>query len=95
MPFGLPLRGAGMNEGYTMVGSIGSSSTLPVAQPRTQSSLPTSRLRNTDILTAIQDSGGSSSARSAMKVFSVADAAKASSSGNSKLPRGSLIDIFA
>ncbi len=74
-----------------MVDSIGSSASLISSQR----SLQANRLRNADILTAVQQQDDGSGSK-AMKVFSVADAQKTGSlNAKTKLPRGSLIDILA
>jgi hypothetical protein len=75
-----------------MIDSIGSSSNLP-STVRAQTSLQTSRLRDADVLTAIQQRA--SNAAAPMRVFAVTQASRNGSSSMSKLPRGSLVDVLA
>jgi hypothetical protein len=78
-----------------MIDSIGSSTNLP-ATLRTQASLPASRLSDTSVLTAVQQTQQkTSNAVVPVKVFAVPQTSRNGSSATSRLPRGSLVDILA
>lgn len=80
-----------------MIDSIGSSSGNS-STLRSQSLVETSRLRNTEVLTAIQQAPQRASGATApVTVFSVTQVDRGDAMGTStaKLPRGSLVDILA
>ncbi len=75
-----------------MIDSIGGSASLPSSQ----SLLQANRLRDTGVLTAIQQtSPRASSAVEPVRVFSVSQTSEGNSTSSSRLPRGSLVDIWA
>jgi hypothetical protein len=77
-----------------MIDSIGTVTSSAVTQ-RSQSALQTNSLRNTAVLTAVQQTQQRSSGSTApVKVFAVPQSSK-SGSKPPKLPRGSLVDVLA
>jgi hypothetical protein len=78
-----------------MIDSIGSSANLPSAK-RAHTSLQTSSLRNTSILTAVQQTQQRlSNAVAPVKIFAVPQASRNGIASPTRLPRGSLVDVLA
>ena len=67
------------------------------ASQRLQELAQSNRLRNTSVLTAVQQSDKqTTNARSAVQVFAVPQTNQSgTASGTAKLPRGSLVDVLA
>lgn len=78
-----------------MIDSVGSATGGVSSNQRTQSSGQVDRARSTTVLNAVQQSTQKSSSNAPVKVFSVAQASKSGASANTRLPRGSLVDLLA
>ncbi|MFA5040870.1 MAG: hypothetical protein WC464_04470 [Bdellovibrionales bacterium] len=78
-----------------MIDSIGSSSTLPLSR-QSNALVQTGRLRDSSILTAVQQAPQRvSNAVEPVKVFAVTQTSNGTAPSQAKLPRGSLVDVWA